>query len=203
MRQCGDGWAGDRGEVQLPAVYQFDKVGNLAVRQLPVYPDRLGMIYKRQQQSLTGIYSEQFTLNICQLTSLTLQALYMSPTERLPWPKSTKKKDSHSPPIAQSKPEAIISQMLQIIQSQENTNLEPSPSLRSRLESITISAMRIIPSGARIRSPITLSTRLNPDKGILQRVASVSGRSDTEASTFHIAPVAPGVLLCWLDAVAA
>lgn len=81
--------------------------------------------------------------------------------------------------------------------------LEPSPRLRRRLKSITIPTMRIIPRRTRIRSPITLATRFHPHKSIFEGIACVSGGSNTETGAFYVAPVAPGGLLGWLDAVSA
>lgn len=81
------------------------------------------------------------------------------------------------------------------------TYLEPSTSLRSRLQSITISAVRVIPGGSRVGRAITLSTGLDPHKGILERIAGVSRGANTEAGADDVAPVTPGVLLRGLDAI--
>jgi hypothetical protein len=81
------------------------------------------------------------------------------------------------------------------------TYLEPSTSLRSRLQSITISAVRVIPGGSRVGRAITLSTGLDPYKGILERIAGVSRGANTEAGADDVAPVTPGVLLRGLDAI--
>lgn len=81
------------------------------------------------------------------------------------------------------------------------TYLEPSTSLRSRLQSITISAVRVIPGGSRVGRAITLSTGLDPHKGILERIAGVSRGANTEAGADDVAPVTPGVLLRGLDTI--
>lgn len=63
--------------------------------------------------------------------------------------------------------------------------------------------MGIVARSRRIRGPITLTTRLDPDKGVFQGVTGVGSRPDAEASAFHVAPVAPSLLLGGLDAIAA
>jgi hypothetical protein len=48
---------------------------------------------------------------------------------------------------------------------------------------------------------ITLSTGLDPDEGVFEGVASVSGWADTESSVFDIAPISPGELRSRLDSI--
>ena len=62
--------------------------------------------------------------------------------------------------------------------------------------------MRIISRGRAIGRPVALATGLDPNERIGQRVACVGGETLAEASADDIAPVAPGVLLGGLDAVA-
>ena len=80
--------------------------------------------------------------------------------------------------------------------------LKPSSSLRSRLKGIRVSAVSIVSRGGGVAASIALSTRLDPDKGIFQGVASVSCKAYTKTSTNHVAPISPSVLLGWLDTVA-
>ena len=63
--------------------------------------------------------------------------------------------------------------------------------------------MSIVASRARIASAIALSTRLDPDKRVDQRIAGVGGRQAAEASALDVAPVAPRQLLRRLHAAAA
>lgn len=55
--------------------------------------------------------------------------------------------------------------------------------------------------GSRVGRAITLSTGLDPHKGILERIAGVSRGANTEAGADDVAPVTPGVLLRGLDAI--
>lgn len=86
--------------------------------------------------------------------------------------------------------------------TQYQTYLEPSPRLRCRLQRIAVSTMRIKPGCRAIRCAIALATGLNPDKRISERVARVGRKALAEAGADNVAPVAPGVLLSGLDAVA-
>jgi len=61
----------------------------------------------------------------------------------------------------------------------------------------------IVANGRGVGGAVTLSTGLDPDKRISKRIASVRRRADAEARADDVAPVAPLLLLCWLDAVAA
>lgn len=48
---------------------------------------------------------------------------------------------------------------------------------------------------------ITLSTGLDPDEGVFESVASVSGRADTKSSANDVAPISPGELRSRLNSV--
>ena len=54
--------------------------------------------------------------------------------------------------------------------------------------------MRIVARCRRIRSPIALPSRLDPHKGVLESVSSISRGAHAEASADDIAPVASGLL---------
>ena len=81
--------------------------------------------------------------------------------------------------------------------------LEPSTSLRSRLESIRVSAVSIVPRSAGIRCTIALATRLDPHIGVQKRVVSGSAGSETETCANDVAPVTPSLLFGRLYSVAA
>lgn len=63
--------------------------------------------------------------------------------------------------------------------------------------------MRIVARSARIARSIALSTRLDPDNSVDQRIASICRRTRAKPSAFDIAPIAPGLLLRRLHATAA
>ena len=63
--------------------------------------------------------------------------------------------------------------------------------------------MVVIPRGGRVGGAVTLPSRLHPNECVLQRVASVGGEGLTEAGANDVAPVAPLLLLGWLDSVTA
>lgn len=63
--------------------------------------------------------------------------------------------------------------------------------------------MVVVASRAGVGSTVTLSTGLDPDEGVSERVAGVGGGADTEPSADDVAPVAPGLLLGGLDTVSA
>ena len=63
--------------------------------------------------------------------------------------------------------------------------------------------MGIVADSARVAGTVTLSTGLDPDDGINERVTGVCGRQATETSALDVAPVAPLLLLSGLDAAAA
>lgn len=81
-------------------------------------------------------------------------------------------------------------------------SLVPGTGLRRRLESVRLSAERVVADGAGIRGTIGLTTGLDPDKGIRKAGASVGGGADTETGAVDVAPVAP-LLAEMLDTVAA
>lgn len=115
-------------------------------------------------------------------------------------------KDSHSQQAEQSRPTnrtSVSSTPKRNAIKNSQSYLEPSPSLRCRLQRITISTMGIVTRSRRVGGPITLTTGLDPDKGVFQLVSGVGCRPNTETSAFHVAPVTPSLLLGWLDAVAA
>lgn len=82
-------------------------------------------------------------------------------------------------------------------------SLEPGASLRSGLEGVRVTAVSIVTSGAGVAGAIALSTRLDPDDGVDERVAGVGGRAHAKARVLHIAPVAPGLLAGRLHSAAA
>jgi hypothetical protein len=81
--------------------------------------------------------------------------------------------------------------------------LEPSTSLGSRLESVSVSAVSIVPRSAGIRCTITLATRLDPHVGVQKRIVSGRAGSETETCANDVAPVTPGLLFGRLYSVAA
>ena len=62
--------------------------------------------------------------------------------------------------------------------------------------------MRIIPVRRTVGCTITLSTRLDPDKCVLDSIARLAARADSKPSPFNIAPVTPRILLGGLDSIA-
>lgn len=62
--------------------------------------------------------------------------------------------------------------------------------------------MRIVSCSSGITRAITLSTRLNPDEGVLERIAGVGSRAHAKASADDITPVSPRELRGRLHAVA-
>jgi hypothetical protein len=62
--------------------------------------------------------------------------------------------------------------------------------------------MEIVPRRARITRPIALATRLGPDERVGQAVPRIGRGAGAEAGADDVAPVAPGLLLGRLDAVA-
>lgn len=99
-------------------------------------------------------------------------------------------------PILLKRRVGINKQLLEI-------RLEPGPRLGRRLQRIRISTVGIVARAGAVRSAIALTTGLNPDKSIEQWVAGVSTGARTKARADDIAPVAPGLLLGGLHAVAA
>jgi hypothetical protein len=55
-------------------------------------------------------------------------------------------------------------------------SLEPGTSLRSRSKSISVAAVGVVASSARVAGTVTLSTRLDPNNGINKRITGVGGR---------------------------
>lgn len=101
-----------------------------------------------------------------------------------------------SQPCIEHLESSVLEQLLEV-------GLEPGTSLRSRHQRISITAVRIVASGTRVASAITLSARLDPNERIDERIASVGRRQRTESSALDIAPVAPLQLLGRLDAATA
>lgn len=69
--------------------------------------------------------------------------------------------------------------------------LVPLTSLRRWLERIGVTAERVVTDGRAVGGTIRLTTGLDPDKGVDERVVSPGGGADTETGTVNIAPVAP------------
>lgn len=78
---------------------------------------------------------------------------------------------------------SVLKQLLKV-------SLEPLASLRSRLEGIGKTAVEIVANSRSVAGTIGLTARLDPDKGVSQRGASVGGGADTEAGADGVAPVA-------------
>jgi len=81
--------------------------------------------------------------------------------------------------------------------------LEPGTRLGGRLERIGQTAVSVVAGGRGIRGTIALAAGLDPGPGVEERVVGDGGRADAEAGADDVAPVAPGLLLGGLDAVAA
>ena len=69
-------------------------------------------------------------------------------------------------------------------------SLEPSPRLRSRLQRILKSAMRVISVGRGIAGPIGLAAGLHPDDRVDVLVARVAAGPHSEPGVDDVAPVA-------------
>ena len=90
-----------------------------------------------------------------------------------------------------------------ILQELRKVSLEPRSCLWRGLKGIR-EATVVVVSGCRgVRSTVALSTGLDPDKSILESIASVGRGADTEASADDVAPVTPCLLLGGLDTVTA
>lgn len=76
-------------------------------------------------------------------------------------------------------------------QKLSEVGLEPGTSLGGGLKSIRKSAVGVEAGGGAVAGTITLSSGLDPDKGILESVASVGSGANTEASTNDVAPITP------------
>jgi hypothetical protein len=123
-------------------------------------------------------------------------------------PDKTKRKVSSSQGEGWRSPQAARSMPIHGVSSHYSnhyrpTNLEPGTSLRSRLKSSIDTTVRIIALSRLVRSAITLTTRLDPDKRINQFVTRVGCRADAETSALGVAPVTPFILARRLLAVAA
>jgi hypothetical protein len=59
----------------------------------------------------------------------------------------------------------------------------------------------IVSAAGSIRGTITLSTRLDPDEGVLESISGVCGWAHTKAGADQVAPVTPGELGSGLDTV--
>lgn len=62
--------------------------------------------------------------------------------------------------------------------------------------------MVVVPRRGRVGRAIALATGLDPDEGVLERIAGVGRGPDAEARADDVAPVAPLALLGGLDAIA-
>lgn len=90
-----------------------------------------------------------------------------------------------------------------VLEQHLKVSLEPGASLRSGLECIRVATVSIVTSSAGVAGAITLSTRLDPNDGVDERVAGVGGWAHAKAGVLHIAPVAPGLLARRLHSAAA
>ena len=63
--------------------------------------------------------------------------------------------------------------------------------------------MGVVASSRCVAGSVTLSTRLDPDERVDQRVAGVGGRADTETSADDVAPVTPSLLASGLLSIPA
>lgn len=91
---------------------------------------------------------------------------------------------------------SVLEQLLEV-------GLEPGTSLRSRSQRISVAAVSIVASGARVAGAIALSARLDPDNSVDKRIAGVGRRQAAKASALDVAPVSPLLLSGWLHAAAA
>ena len=80
---------------------------------------------------------------------------------------------------------------LSVLDELLEVGLVPGTSLGSGLEGVFLSAVRIVAGGAGIRSTVRLTTGLNPDEGVDERVAGGASGADTETGTLDVAPVTP------------
>jgi hypothetical protein len=69
--------------------------------------------------------------------------------------------------------------------------LEPGASLGCVRGSIRESAGRVEANRGAVRGTVALTTGLDPDDGVDERVTSVGRRASTEAGTLDVAPVTP------------
>jgi hypothetical protein len=81
-------------------------------------------------------------------------------------------------------------------------SLEPSTSLGSRHQRISVTAVSVVAGRTRVAGAVTLATRLDPNNGIDKSIARVGGRDASETGTLDVAPVAPSQLSRRLDAAA-
>lgn len=81
--------------------------------------------------------------------------------------------------------------------------LEPGTGLRSRLESSFGTAVGIVAFSAGIRSAIALTTRLYPNEGVDQLIASLCAWAGTKAGSLGVTPVTPFDLASGLVAATA
>jgi hypothetical protein len=70
-----------------------------------------------------------------------------------------------------------------------------------RLKGIRVTAVGIVSCSGGVGGSVALSTWLNPDEGILERITSVGGWTDTETGSDNIAPITPSLLSGWLNTV--
>jgi hypothetical protein len=80
---------------------------------------------------------------------------------------------------------------LSVLDEHLEVSLVPGTSLRSRLVSILLSAVRVVASSAGVGSTIGLATGLDPDEGINEGVSSSTSGADTETGAVDVAPVTP------------
>jgi hypothetical protein len=107
-----------------------------------------------------------------------------------------------------------------VLEEHLEVSVEPSTSLRCRLESRSLAARGIVASGRGVRGTIRLrgvstsslkrhrnaetylTARLDPDECVDERVTGVGSRTRTKPSTLNIAPVTPLILAGGLLATA-
>jgi hypothetical protein len=80
---------------------------------------------------------------------------------------------------------------LSVLDEHLEVSLVPGTSLRSRLERIVLSAVRVVAGSAGVGSTIGLATGLDPDEGINEGISSGASGADTETGAVDVAPVTP------------
>lgn len=83
------------------------------------------------------------------------------------------------------------------------THLEPRAGLGGGLERVGEAAVVVVAGGGGVAGAVALAAGLDPNEGVLEGVAGVGGEGLAEAGAHEVAPVAPGLLLRGLHAVAA
>lgn len=76
--------------------------------------------------------------------------------------------------------------------------LEPLTGFWGRLESIGLSAVGVVSDGRGVGGTVTLTTWLDPDISVKERISGWSIWAETESSSDSIAPISPSELTGWL-----